>query len=279
VEPHVARAQPSSRRAALAAGPPPFHSAHAKTQRAAPTRAEEDEAEDDGDLRQRLTEREDERCRARPWSAQVGGHPLTVSGEYTRGGTCGATCSGAGAQPTAPLAQELEVEIFYSFGRELSLFAQARAAMEEDLLPDSVDEVSDVFVERGELWLYSKDVAGTHLNVDAGRLHFEDDRRWWWDEDLDAVRLGYERGRFELTFAVAEELAPTRLTTRMSSPSTRTSCAGSARRRGTGARATPSSSSCSTRTTTRSRAPGAGRRASARTTPTAGSPGPARGDG
>ena len=43
------------------------------------------------------------------------------------------------------------------------------------------------------MWLYSENIAGTHLNFDIGRLDFEDDRRWWWDDELDAVRVAYER--------------------------------------------------------------------------------------
>jgi alginate production protein len=65
-------------------------------------------------------------------------------------------------------------------------------------------------VERGELWLYSEDLFGSRLDLDLGRLHFEDDRRFWWDEDLDAVRLAYELPSAEITLAVAQELAPER---------------------------------------------------------------------
>jgi alginate production protein len=108
------------------------------------------------------------------------------------------------------LAQELEGEAFYSFGPPLSVFAQLRAVMEEDLLSHTFEEVSDCFVERGEMWLFSEDIAGSRVNLDLGRLHFEDDRRWWWDEELDAVRVAYETQSLEIALAFARELGPNR---------------------------------------------------------------------
>jgi hypothetical protein len=58
------------------------------------------------------------------------------------------------------------------------------------------------------MWLYSENIAGTHLNFDVGRLDFEDDRRWWWDDELDAARIAYERETFEIALAAARELGP-----------------------------------------------------------------------
>jgi hypothetical protein len=86
------------------------------------------------------------------------------------------------------------------------VFAQVRLAMEEDLLPDTFEEVSDAYLAREEMWLYSENILGSHVNVDVGRLDFEDDRRWWWDAELDAVRIAYERKTYEITLALAREL-------------------------------------------------------------------------
>ena len=168
-----------------------------------------EEAEEEGDLRERLTEREDQRRPVVPWSAEIGGRRLTISGEYgIEGGYLRRFVLGEDAkQPDRSLLESaLEVEAFYSFGKRLSIFVQAQAVLEEDLLPDTVDGVSDFYLERGEMWLYSENIAGTHLNLDIGRLDFEDDRRWWWDDELDAVRLGYERETWEVTLALAREL-------------------------------------------------------------------------
>jgi hypothetical protein len=159
------------------------------------------------DLRERLTEREDQRRPAEPWSTDVGGRPLTLSGEWEV--ELGRLWR-ADDPDRLLLGQTLEAEVFYSFGPELSLFAQMRVEMLEDLRSGTPDPLSELFVERGEMWVYSEGIAGTHWNLDLGRLDFEDDRRWWWDDELDAVRLGWETDRMEVVFAVARELAPTR---------------------------------------------------------------------
>jgi alginate production protein len=156
---------------------------------------------------------EDKRRPVEPLSIDVAGRPLTVGGEYEIGLNYlrRRVVVAAVRQPDRLLlAQELEGEAFYSFGPPLSVFAQLRAVMEEDLLSHTFEEVSDCFVERGEMWLFSEDIAGSRVNLDLGRLHFEDDRRWWWDEELDAVRVAYETQSLEIALAFARELGPNR---------------------------------------------------------------------
>jgi hypothetical protein len=173
----------------------------------------DEEVDEDEGLRQRLTEREDKRRPLKPWSIRVEGRPLTISGEwesnlgYLRHRVLGEPVK----EPDRLLLEQgLEVEAFYSWGPLLSLFAQLNVVMEEDLLSHTLEEVSDSYVERGEMWLYSENVAGSHVNLEIGRLDFEDERRWWWDEELDAVRVEYEAETFSFELALARELAPSR---------------------------------------------------------------------
>jgi alginate production protein len=178
----------------------------------APAAAAAEEVEKD-DPWQRLTEREDKRRPLEPLHVEVAERPLTLGGEWELelGYLRRRLLRESSRQPDRlALEQGLELEAFYSFGSILSLFSQIRLAQEEDLLSDSFESVSDYYVERGEMWLYSEDIAGTHLNFDVGRLDFEDERRWWWDDELDAVRVGYETESFEVTLAAARELAPNR---------------------------------------------------------------------
>ena len=167
----------------------------------------------DVDLRERLTEREDKRRPKTPWSRELAGRPLTVSGQYELElASIRRQVMGSGVQEPDRLllAHGFELEVFYSFGTSLSLFGQLRGQLEQDLLDDGLEELSDYYLERGEMWLYTEGIAGTHVNLDLGRLDFEDDRTWWWDEELDAVRVAYETEAFELSLALARELAPAR---------------------------------------------------------------------
>jgi alginate production protein len=182
------------------------------------TAEEQAEEEEEEDLQQRLTEREDKRRPLEPWTTDVAGHPLTLSGEYEvelefiRDRVHEPEVDGKTVKESNQflLQQQLEVEAFYTLGEPLSFFVQVQGIMEEDLLGQTFESVSDLYVERGEMWLYSADVLGSGLNFDVGRLDFEDDRRWWWDEELDAARIGFETDTVEITLALAYELASER---------------------------------------------------------------------
>ncbi len=195
---------------ALAAALPSVHAADVASP--GETSAADDDSKND-DLQQRLTEREDKRRPIDPWSIDLAGRPLTIGGEYEIESEYRRD-HGRGDALRRPdrglLAQGFELEAFYSFGPPLSLFAQVRLGVVEDLLASSVEEMSDRYLERGEMWLYSENIIGSGINLDLGRLDFEDDRRWWWDEQLDAVRITHEGDDYEIALALARELGPRR---------------------------------------------------------------------
>jgi len=163
------------------------------------------------DLRERLTEREDRRRPVEPFSLELGGRPLVLSGEYEVTLDRLDSPGMAGLFDSLLLENAVEGEAFYSFGPELSLFAQLRVGTGEELLSAACADACRVIVERGETWLHSRPIDGTPLDLDAGRLHFEDERRWWWDAELDAVRMAYETAAFGIALAVGRELFSSRL--------------------------------------------------------------------
>jgi hypothetical protein len=170
-------------------------------------------AEDE--LWQRLTEREDKRRPLEPWSIDVAGRPLVVGGEYElvfdhlHAPVDGESSSDA---DRLLLDTSIEAEAFYAFASVFAAFVQFRSSLTEELIATGSENTSELEVERGEMWIYGEDLLrnrdGMRLNVDFGRLHFEDERRWWWDEELDAVRIELESDTTDLTVAVARELAP-----------------------------------------------------------------------
>jgi len=182
----------------------------------------EDDAEDEG-LQQRLTEREDKRRPLEPNSFPLFGHPLVVGGEieaelewqrpFVVGFEEGLEIDGVEVRERNRLLtkNQLQLEAFYSIGEPLSAFVQFQGVWEKDLLGRTFEGVSDTYLERGEMWLYSEDILGSDVSFDVGRLDFEDDRRWWWDEELDAARVIWEpTENTELAVAVAYELGSSR---------------------------------------------------------------------
>jgi hypothetical protein len=173
---------------------------------AQPDFAEEEEEEA---LRERLTERVDKRRPLVPNSVDIAGRPLWITGEYeVEFDYLRDPARPKESDPRLFLDQGPTVEGFYTFGPSLSLFASVSLGTESELLHDAKSSTAGVFLERGEMWAVSENVAQLPLTLEGGRLLFEDDRRWWWDEELDAVRGGVEVKPFELVLAVARELAP-----------------------------------------------------------------------
>jgi alginate production protein len=168
----------------------------------------------DEQLRERLTEREDKRRSPAPYSVDIAGRALTLSGEYEislnaqRRRIYG---NAVRERDRSLFEQGIDAEAFYSFGKPLSLFAQLAFAYERDLLKRTPEKVSESFAERGEMWLVSENIGGSNFSMELGRLNFEDDRRWWWDDELDAVLVSYERPTLGIDLAYGRELAPRRL--------------------------------------------------------------------
>jgi hypothetical protein len=163
--------------------------------------------------RRRLTERVDKRRPDPPLTLSFGGRPLIVSGQIELHGSYDRQLEFEDDSRVDDLVRtetDVEVELFYSFRPDLHVFAEGEFSSERDVHQNNERNESDSYVERGESWLFAEDVADSGWSFEAGRLNFEDERRWWWDEELDAIRLSYPTETFNLAFAVAQELLPSR---------------------------------------------------------------------
>jgi len=103
--------------------------------------------------------------------------------------------------------------------QELKVEARMRASERVTLLAEGV-LVSDVRHQkatgtvtreeggqRGQLWVLVERLGGTPLAVQAGRIALVDRRAWWWDDDLDAVRLLARGDTWRVETGVGRELA------------------------------------------------------------------------
>ncbi len=102
--------------------------------------------------------------------------------------------------------QALQVDLFYPITENVSVYLESVAAYRKLVWADDADNTSEWLFQRGESWLYLGDLLGTSVSLQAGRQRFADEREWWWDEDLDAVRLHYDLETVHAEVAVAEQL-------------------------------------------------------------------------
>ena len=71
------------------------------------------------------------------------------------------------------------------------VFAAAKAAGELELYKQGGGANSAAGLELNALWLLKTRLFDTPLAVQIGRQKMQERRNWWWDEDIDAVRLHY----------------------------------------------------------------------------------------
>ena len=102
-----------------------------------------------------------------------------------------------------------ELEFLYQLSKNVAFFFEGKLTYEGDIHAEDGDEESDTIIERGEMWLYLGRLFGSDFGLQIGRQAFQDEREWWWDEDLDAFRLYYDSKFFQFEIGLAQELAKT----------------------------------------------------------------------
>jgi len=98
--------------------------------------------------------------------------------------------------------------LFYPFTPNASAYAEFKLFWRNIVWAQNTEEFDEWIVERGEFWLYLGELFDTPLGLQLGRQSYFDDREWWWDQDLDSIRVRYDLDRFHAEVAVAQEVLP-----------------------------------------------------------------------
>ena len=107
------------------------------------------------------------------------------------------------------LDQEFQLRLSYRHNDWVSLFIEGKVLGEAEPYKEGGHRRADVMLERGETWVRFDKLFGRNLTLKVGRQNFEEPRRWWWDDDLDAVGVRYRHNPFVFELGVARELLPT----------------------------------------------------------------------
>jgi hypothetical protein len=159
--------------------------------------------------KRRLTERPDEERPEEQLAIPIFGRPLTIGGEietrldYERDAALGTRDDDRGR-----FVPSVELELFYPASESISLFGEMKYAFDWNFYREGGGERNEHRLRRGESWLLLEDVWDSAFSFDVGRLNFRDERRWWWDDDLDAARMSFEDFGVRIDAAIAQELAP-----------------------------------------------------------------------
>lgn len=156
----------------------------------------------------RLARRPDERRPAVQFSTTLFGRPLTFGGQHeiTHQNRRNFDLDSSRSRDRGRLDQELKAEVFYRASDDASLFLQLVGLSEIDTQRSGGQRTSTTSLERGQMWLYANRLLPEPMALQAGRIGLIEPRTWWWDEDLDAVRVYAGRVDWLVETGLAREL-------------------------------------------------------------------------
>ena len=111
------------------------------------------------------------------------------------------------------LSHRLTTDFFYQRTEDTSVYLRGSAfyvSRRKDfddhrrLIED--DRGRETGVAWREGWVFVRNLFDTPLSIQLGRQRFSESREWWWDEDLDALRLRYDQSDLHFELAVAQQL-------------------------------------------------------------------------
>ncbi len=155
-----------------------------------------------------LTRRQDDKRPRDQLTVQLFDRPLTIGGEfgtdtrYRENFALGEDSNDEGRFDT-----ELQLELFYSLSDFTYLFVEGKGSAETEVYRQEGDREASQAFERGETWIYFDRVFDSNFGIQVGRQNFVEEREWWWDSDLDAVRVHYAKDFWSAEVAFARELA------------------------------------------------------------------------
>jgi alginate production protein len=153
--------------------------------------------------------RPDERRAEKPFTVELFGRPVELglsyetSFERRRNFDLNATSQ----RDRDVLDHELKLDARLRASESLSLFVQAVGLADRRKFKSDGSVTTTHSWERGQAWLLAERIGGQPLSLQVGRVALIERRSWWWDDDLDALRLLYTPGNWRVETGLAREVA------------------------------------------------------------------------
>lgn len=104
---------------------------------------------------------------------------------------------------------EKELQLGLTYGSDRwAAHAEFSAVGDQTAFEDDRRTITDSALERGDMWLLFDHVGTDPLSFQIGRQNFFEPRLWWWDDDLDSVRVYYQGKSLRAWLGLAREIAP-----------------------------------------------------------------------
>jgi len=150
----------------------------------------------------------DDRRPADQYETRIFGHPVVIGGEIGtrlrfRDGT---DLDDRIDDDRTDLDLGAQIELYAAPSPQTAVYAELKAGHERDLDRSGGANEHDSEIARGETWIYHR-LGESGLAIQLGRQAFREPREWWWDEDLDGIRLYWNRFPVSAELGLARELA------------------------------------------------------------------------
>lgn len=138
-----------------------------------------------------LARRPDERRPDRGHVVDIFGRAVRLGGEHeiTHDTRLNFDFDGDRRRDRARLDQQLKLEASFAPAAASTVFVQLVGISEIDTWRQAGSEESFGEIRRGQTWIFAARPGGLPLDLQAGRIGLVEPRSWWWDQDIDALRL------------------------------------------------------------------------------------------
>ncbi len=155
-----------------------------------------------------LTRRQDDARPEDQFRIDLFGRPLIIGGEFglTPRYEEDLKLDPARDDDRLRISSQLQLEIFYAPSKMTAIFLEGRLDGEIELYREGGrDKTAERRLRRGESWFFWGDILESGISFQIGRQNFQDRREWWWDANLDAVRLYITRPFFHFELGIGQE--------------------------------------------------------------------------
>jgi alginate production protein len=153
--------------------------------------------------------RTDDRRPDQPLTVELFGRPVQLGGswEYTDERRRNFDLDSTSARDRRVREHELKLDARVRLGADSEAFLEMVGLHETRRTQGTDGKQVTHALERGQMWWLRERLGGTPWSLQIGRVALLDRRAWWWDEDLDAVRLRYASPDWRLDSGLAREVA------------------------------------------------------------------------
>ncbi len=142
------------------------------------------------------------------FKVDVFGHPLTIGGAYELEPRYveDRRLDPRRDDDTANVYQDLKLELFYQWSKSLSFFVQSDVYYDPEVYTETGLDQYEAGIKLTQAWLFMHQILGSDFSMQLGRQRMADKRQWWWNDELDAVRLYFGEDNLFAELAIAKEL-------------------------------------------------------------------------